>query len=237
MDGNYPSLNQQIPIYTISDADICSKDILSVFNHSRPLGVSPGYLPNGKLVSLAIADDRNCRIVEFQQIEASSFKRNKSSGKASEKSLEGRTILQNEILCRTTGDIFAFDMAPLTMSLYSDLNMRITQAVDVQSAFPDIRERTPLAIVKDALKDCEGIRKINEENIKRLFLKQVHDPEDNPRDWITDLAMRAWLSQFLPTFGDGETTFAEVPRIDTKKLMSGVCFPFCAKKKNLALTS
>lgn len=210
LDGPDSSLNRPIITHTIQDLDIPTSDLLSVFSHAEPIGISPGYSAAGKLVSLAIADDKVCRIIEFPQPKKRTDRMPPPTPKAD--ALRGREMLQ-EVLCRTAGDIFAFDMGPLTMSLYCDLEgIRITNAVDIQSAFSAV-DRKPLTGIKAALGDSV---KISASNVTNVFLNPIYDVEDRNR--TTDLAQRAWVSQFLVRFGNGAETFDKVPRIDTKKL-------------------
>ncbi|KAF9485147.1 P-loop containing nucleoside triphosphate hydrolase protein [Pholiota conissans] len=217
-DGNDPLLNKRLDTLTTSYADIGTNDILKVFDHAYPLGLAPGYLTDGTLAWLAISDEKNCRIVQFQQVDANTSDRKpkKVNRKTSEKSAE---ILQDGILCRKAGDLFAFDMGHLSMALYFYHGLRITQAVDIQSAFPEVRDRAPLGILKDAFKGIEdgSITKIKEPNVHRHFEEQTLKPGQE-LNGTQDVAMRAWLAQFIATYGAGERTFAEVPRIDTKKL-------------------
>lgn len=216
LDGPDPALNRPIVTITIQDIDIAASDLFLVFGHAGPLGISPGYSATGKLVSLAIADDKACRIIEFSQPKNGN-KRADSNRKASlALNPEGRQMLQDRILCRTTGDIFAFDMGPLAMSLYCDLELRITNAVDIQSAFSAV-DRKPLTGIKAALGDSV---RIIEGNVTDVFLNPIYNIEDKNR--ITDLAQRAWVSQFLVGCGNGAAMFDKVKRIDTRKLDSTV---------------
>lgn len=239
-DGRHPLLNKPLPTFTLKDSDIAKSDLLSVFNHSRPLGISPGYLPNGSLVSLAIADNENCRVVEFQ--EAKSFegqaggrRNNAKPPVVSTASIEGRNLLQDKILCRPAGDILAFDMGPLAMALYTNLKLRIAHAVDIQSAFSAV-DRKPITAIKDALKETEGVSKIKENVIRSVFLRPVYDLTENMRNRVTDLAMRAWVSQLLRELNNGEQTFEKVKRIDTKKLPAQVGPLFVFKPLGLQST-
>ena len=214
LDGPASALNRPIITFTIQDCNIAGSDLSTVFDHAGPIGISPGYSATGKLVSLAIADDKICRIVEFSQQKSD---RRRSDGKPpstlKEEVLNGRQILQDQILCRSAGDIFAFDMGPLTMSLYCDLGkLRVTNAVDIQSAFSAV-DRKPLTGIKTALGDSV---KINETNVINVFFNPIY--EDTDRNRTTDLAQRAWVSQFLVRSGNGAEMFEKVPRIDTKKL-------------------
>jgi hypothetical protein len=208
LDGADPALSIPITTFTIQDLDIVSSDLLSVFDHGGPIGISPGYSGTGKLISLAIADDKVCRIIEFSQ------QKKRANGKPSEIIL-ARQKLQDHVLCRTAGDIYAFDMGPLTMSLYCDLGgLRITNAVDIQSAFSAV-DRKPLTGIKTALGTTI---KISEDNVNNVFFNPIYDFEDRNR--TTDLAQRAWVSQYLVRSGNGAEMFEKVARIDTKKLES-----------------
>lgn len=214
LDGPDRALNRPIETITIKDFDILASDLTSVFNHHEPIGISPGYSETGQLISLAVADDKICRIIEFSQPKKDNRRANeRRSPPLKANVLSGRQMLQDHILCRTAGDVFAFDMGPLSMSLYCDLEgLRITNAVDVQSAFSAV-DRKPLTGIKTILGDSV---KIMTENVNNVFFNPIYDNEDRNR--ITDLAQRAWVSQYLVRSGNGAETFEKVPRIDTKKL-------------------
>ncbi|KDR78868.1 hypothetical protein GALMADRAFT_1275033 [Galerina marginata CBS 339.88] len=219
LDGR--DCSARLPTIRIPEESLEDSDLLSVFDHPRPLGISPGYSESGKLVSLSFADNDKCRIIEFQHPNKRDNRR-----PATDKAvvppaiIEGRKLIQDKILCRPMGDIFAFDMGPLAMSLYCDLGMRITSAVDIQSAFSAVA-RKPISAIEDALgKEFDSVTsskiKIKADNVKSLFLYPVYDSSD--RNTVVDLAVRAWVSQFLPGYGNGEQLFEKVPRIDTNKL-------------------
>jgi hypothetical protein len=210
IDGEYSVV--KIPTITIHESVLKPED-LSVFDHPRPIGISPGYSASGTLLALAIADDANCRIVEFY----SAKPKREFYGRGDEKppphrNLQGRALLQTSILCRPLGDLFAFDLGPLSMSLYCDVGTRITNGVDIQSAFSAVNRR-PLATIEAAVGDTVPIMA---ENITTVFRNPIYDQEDRNR--ATDLAMRAWVSQFIAGLDNAADTFAKVPKIDTKKL-------------------
>ena len=213
LDGSDRDLFTPIETIIVHVLDIVTSDILSVFDHGGPLGISPGYSADGKLISLAIADDRICRIIEFSTPKKANQRANgKSSTNINPVALKR---LQDHVLCRTAGDIFAFDMGPLAMSLYCDLRgLRVTNAVDIQSAFSAV-DRKALTAIKTAF-GTTGTIKITEENVTNVFSNPIYDFEDKNR--VTDLAQRAWVSQYLVRSGNGAEMFEKVPRIDTKKL-------------------
>ena len=223
LDGSDSALNRPIVTFTIQESDIATSDLLSVFEHAGPIGISPGYSATGKLISLAIADDKSCRIIEFAQPKNDKRRTDGNPPPPLKPDIKGRQMLQDHILCRTAGHVFAFDMGPLAMSLYCDLGgLRITNAVDIQSAFSAV-DRKPLTGIKTALGDSI---KINANNVTNVFFNPIYDIEDRNR--TTDLAQRAWVSQFLVRSGNGAEMFDKVPRIDTKKLDPNVSYSLSA---------
>lgn len=228
LDGR--ECSTRLPTFIIPESDIMKDDLLADFAHALPLGISPGYSQSGRLLALAITDGKRCCIVEFTEPRGN---RRSQAGKAilPKGVVDGRKYLQDQILCRNEGDIFAFDMAPLAMSLFCDLGVRIAGAVDIQSAFSAV-DRKPLSAIEESLGTKTDIDspqkiKINPENVKRLFLYPVYD---STRNTMVDLAVRAWVSQFLPGYQNGEQTFAKVRKIDTKKHSSEVCLCLLSKK-------
>jgi hypothetical protein len=221
LDGPDPALCRPIRTITIQLLDLATSDLLSVFDHGEPIGISPGYSAAGNLISLAIADDKICRIIEFSQPKNANQRANgKPPPTAKPDVVLARQKLQDHVLCRTAGDIFAFDMGTLTMSLYCDHGgLRITNAVDIQSAFSAV-DRKPLTGIKIALGTSV---KIIEKNIISVFSNPIYDFDDRHR--TTDLAQRAWVSQYLVRSGNGAEMFEKVPRIDTKKLDPIVSHP------------
>lgn len=233
LDG--PKCSGLLPTERLQEENLADSDLFRIFAHTLPLGISPGYSQTGQLLALSITDGRQCRIVEFQVHQP---KRENGRRPQADKPMlptnivEMRKKLQDRILCRPMGDVFAFDMGPLAMSLYCDLGLRISRAVDVQSAFSAV-DRKPISAIREALgqdSDDESLSpseriKINTENVKNLFLYPVYDSND--RNTAVDLAVRAWVSQFLPGFGNGAEVFDKVARIDTKKLAQEVCQKCC----------
>lgn len=200
-------------------------DILEVFNHARPLGISGGYdKKDGKLVYLAIADDKCCRVVRFVYYEGPDIqgghRPNLREKPPPPEIFTCLKELQDKILRRPWGSIYGFDMGPLSMALFDDLDLRIQNAVDIQSAFAEAG-RDPLAVMTAALGDETTSLvpvKISKTNVQSLFSTYSYDTTargtmaDND---YTDVAMRAWIAQFLANFENGEAAFTDVPRIDT----------------------
>ncbi len=192
----------RIPTEYLDETDLTLSS-LDIFDHARPLGLSPGYSIKGHLVILAITDDQNCRLITFRKT------RGKSGVLA---------ILEDKILCRAAGELFAFDMGPLTMSLYSELGLRVTNAVDIQSGFPGSRK--PLTSIRKLVGDSAPIMP---DNFETVFREPVFDIENRQHPY--ELAARAWAAYFIATFENGREILDQVPRINTKDMSDVVmCF-------------
>jgi hypothetical protein len=202
----------RIPTTTTNERDL-TPDTFLVFDHARPIGISPGY-SEGKLVALALADDQNCRIIEFAR-----GGRGHRDSRGPRRNQAGLEQLQEKVLCRNAGDLLAFDMGPLSMSLYCDAKLRVTNAVDIQSGVSAV-DRKPLTAIVQIVGSTAPVIK---ENVDDVFRNPVYNHNDRNR--ATDLAMRAWVSQFLAGYQNGAETLAKVPRIDTLKLMPEVRCP------------
>jgi hypothetical protein len=170
---------------------------LDIFDHARPLGLSPGYSDKGHLIILAVTDDQNCRLITFP-------KGGSNSG--------GLDVLQDKILCRAAGELFAFDMGPLTMSLYSDLGLRIASAIDIQSSL-SAPGRQPLTVIRKLVGDSTPIEPTQ---IEAVFREPIFDFGNRHHPY--QLAVRAWVAYFLATFENGQEVFDKVPRINTKDM-------------------
>jgi len=223
IDGQEPETYRPIPTKTIQEVDLVKSDLFQIFDHALPLGLSPGFSENGQLVALAIADAKECRIIEFALPLVD--KKTKTKKPLPTDILANRETLQEKILCRSAGDLLAFDMGPLAMAIHKYLHLCVVNAIDIQSSFSVI-DRKPISAIEEALGDSV---KINRENVGSVFLYPVYGEDDTNRS--TDLAMRAWISQFLATFKDGMMLFEKAKRIDTKKLpdsVSSFSFNACA---------
>jgi regulator of nonsense transcripts 1 len=176
-------------------------------------------------VALAIADDFYCLIVLFYDNSGNAARPN-PRGKGAKQSPKvhettGRKLLEEIILCRNVGDLLAFDFGPLSMSLYCGVDLRVTNGIDIQSAFSAV-DRKPLSAIMAAVGDT--IR-VFEDNIIAVFENPIYDDQDP--HCVSDLAMRAWISQYLVTIGNGAETFTKVAKINTKELQPQVCNVYC----------
>jgi hypothetical protein len=194
-----------------------SAEHFTIFDHAKPLGISPGYNQDGLLVALAIADSEQCIIIETPP---SHKKASRPSGQpidVSPRNSEGLQLLKDKILTRNAGDLFAFDMAPLAMSLYTEFGLKVSNAVDIQSG-ASASDRWPATAIQTILGSSIPIK---EKNIHTVF----HDPiyKSNDRNSASALAQRAWISQFLVSYSNGAETFQSISRIDTTLFSPLVC--------------
>ncbi|KAF8656239.1 hypothetical protein AX16_002675, partial [Volvariella volvacea WC 439] len=196
----------EFPTVIVKEKDLTAER-LSVFDQAQPLGLSPGYAPSGALVALAIADDKNCLLVEFASGKSSTNVNPESTwGKA-------RQLLQDKVLCRDAGELFAFDFHRISSALYYYHRLRITNAVDIASAV-DLKYRdSPLDVITAILGSETQLIK---PNIKTKFKDLTYDIEERNR--VAAPAERAWISQYLVTEGNGREIMDRVNRINTKDM-------------------
>ncbi|KAJ7734738.1 P-loop containing nucleoside triphosphate hydrolase protein [Mycena maculata] len=192
--------------------------VLAVWRHlSEPIGLAPGYSKSGKLVALAIADDTHCLIVKFDRTSGHSGGGN-GGGRRSERDpleerMSARCLLQDLILGRDAGDLVAFDLGPLSLSLYYDFGLQITNGVDIQAAFPGV-DRKPLSVIKATV--TETAISIFDDNVIEAFKNPFYESDNKTHNY--DLALRVWISHYLGTNDNNVEIFAtKVPKIDTKQ--------------------
>lgn len=187
-------------------------------NEGRALGLSGAYLPNGNLQVLAIADATTIILVNF------AGDKNNGRANSSNPSLTapGRDYLRDHVLGRTCGFVYAFDMGPLALALWQSHDLRIKQAIDVQSAGPRTT-RAPRATIKFATADKATLY---EGNITRAFSDFICEnaSDDAVAATITPLVQRAWAAHYISQLASMEEMLAKVPPIDTTKFHEPVIY-------------
>ena len=189
-------------------------------NEGRPLGLSGTFLRTGILRVLAIADATSVILIDF------TGDKNNGRANSSDSSLTtpGRDYLCDHVLGRTCGFLYAFDMGPLALALWQSLDLRIRQAIDLQSAGSP-KTRAPLATIKFAIPD----KPVQEGNITRTFRNFIcEDPEDiDATATTTPLAQRAWAAHYISQLASMEDRLPHVPPVDTIRLPDTVTYLFC----------
>lgn len=189
-------------------------EAFDVFKLGQSLGLNAAYsASNGQLVCLAVASSDRAVIIEFFPGEMPP--RPGRNSPTADEAIVGRAILQDAVFTRDAGQTFAFDYGPLAMALYTDLDLRVTNAMDVQSACPDAGRKHV-----DAAKALLGEGKVYENLLQRAVDKTTFDASLPTKRRCSDLVPLAWLAQFVATYENGATAFTEVKPIDTAKLSS-----------------
>ncbi|KAI0661728.1 P-loop containing nucleoside triphosphate hydrolase protein [Cubamyces menziesii] len=168
-------------------------DLLKDLPTPRFVGLAPIYTDSGTLTRLAVAVRTKIIVIQFHA---------KGKGAAAYK---GREILSSEVLCNPDVLLLAFSCDKLAIALYHDQNIRVRNAIDVQSACS--KGRQPLAAIAFAAGDDITIMK---ENIQATFESSTWDSKR-----VSTLALQAWVAQCLPSFPAMEDRFQAAKRIDT----------------------
>ncbi|KAH6913325.1 hypothetical protein BKA70DRAFT_719029 [Coprinopsis sp. MPI-PUGE-AT-0042] len=190
--GPGPKLNNKIEIL-VAKEDTLRRSDFAIFDHIRPIGISIGYKDggSGRVLAIALVDDCNGMVFEFS---------------TKKKTGDGRKLLEELVLCRESGVLVAFDMGPLILSLYSEFNLLVCKAVDLQSAFnPDDPGRSEFDTIKAVIGEVAA-PDLKRTNIEKVFRSQKYDPETKHSK--LDLVARAWAAQFtvdgIEDLGDPE---------------------------------
>jgi regulator of nonsense transcripts 1 len=194
-------------IYIIPYDDLKYEDLEHLLSVSTPHGLSVGYWKDsGKLAALAVVSAKRGVVIEFPEPP-----RRPASGSspAVNTDRECYQVLVNFLASQPAGEFFAFDVAPLSMTLYVEQGLRLTNAVDIQSAFPTVNRYSIAAILKAALGDT----KIWESNLSNAFDNIIYDPDVYTA--YLEPVKRAWLAQYLGSVGDAITTYCNVERVNT----------------------
>ena len=207
---NLPTLE----MISLLDSELTEEGVAQFVGHVTPgrslvVGLSGGYSSSGVLNTLALAVGYKILLIQFR-----------SKTKANETAVaDARKLLSDSVLCRSDAILYAFDMGPLALGLYSDHGLPIESGIDIQSACSCDDPRSPLEATKFMTASTHAA-KIYPDNIRNAFESRIRDlgkPETS-----VALAMRAWLASFVPTLGDMEERLREVPKINTKSMPADV---------------
>ncbi|KAL4260424.1 DNA2/NAM7 helicase-like C-terminal domain-containing protein [Pleurotus pulmonarius] len=207
--------------------------VLKPFMTAQPIGVSAAYSKIGYLSALALVTKIlegsheakgkwGCLIVEFPAAGGRKGDRPVTPNDQDDSLLQ--KVFQHQI-----SNIYAFDIAPLAMSLFGDHNLRISNGIDIQSAFPNIVDRNPLKIVHDIV---DSRFRVFDENIKSVFRNS--DVSDDSENMHNDLILRAWISRTIVDIESASSTFDRVPKVDLAKFPDATLH-FLVKREKDAL--
>lgn len=214
----------QLLAHTIPEADLIEEPYqlrsLLERNEGRALGLAGGFAPTGELAMLAIADASTIVNIEF--------KLKKSKGNEHDErpvtpdNTAARMFLQQNLLHRNTGFLYAFDIAPIALALSQTLDLRIANAIDMQCA--GSASRAPLVAIKQAVGD---LHRVYDVNINKVFCNDnIIDYLPTATNGTTPLALRAWIAHYISQLPTMDDRLAQVPPVDTFRLSdeAGYCF-------------
>ena len=184
----------------------------------RSVGISPAYSKSGGLPALACALGARVIIIEFYSAKQNLDGSPTGSG-TQIPNVERRNLLEERLLCNPLCPLYAFDLAPIALSLHK-FHIHLTDAIDIQSALR-ISDRSVMDSVKKVTGDASSIFP---KNIARAFENMLY-PSQNCKD--TDLAylvQRAWLCWYIGQYNseDIRDMFDKAHKVDTTKFSQDV---------------
>jgi regulator of nonsense transcripts 1 len=178
-----------------------------------PLGLSPAYWKeSATIAALAIVSLEKAVVVVFPQ---PSRRAPADAIPAIDTESAGYQALML-LLTRVAGEFYAFDLAPLAMGLYLDQGLRLQNAIDIQSAFPEEDRYSIVNVLKAALGEDT---KMYEKRLADAFNDMTYSDE---RTASLHPVARGWLAHHLASVDDAVMTYSKVKRIDTFGMNDGV---------------
>jgi hypothetical protein len=186
-------------------------------NSPRSVGISPAYSQSGGLQALACAFDTRVLIIKFHSTKA--YRDGEATGSGTQpRNVDRRMLLEEELLCRDLCTLYAFDLAPLALSLHLHFHLCLTDGIDIQSALV-IPDRS---VMESVMKVVDDGSPIFSDNIIRAFENTLY--QSSKHKDLTDLVQRAWLCYYIGQydFGTIKEMFYKAPKVDTAKFSPDV---------------
>ena len=196
LDDDYPRVRLQEDVPESKLTKESFDEFFEGYPSQRVVGLAPIYSAKGNLTQLAIAVKTGVNIIQFA-----------AQGKGAN-AYRGREVLATELLCHPDVTLVAFDLDKLAVALFVDLNIRITNGVDLQSACGE--DRSPLVAIKYAA--CDRIP-VLEENVKNLFDSKNIIGQART---ATNAALQAWVAQCIASMDVMEERVRSAKKITTK---------------------
>ena len=186
------------PIFvTTVDEKLLEEEILLPFladSDKGRIGVSAIYGKRCAITSIAFATLRSSLVIHFS----------KQPGR---RALE---LIKDHVLDDSRYTKYAFKMDAFALSLFADLSLRISNAVDLLS----LKRRNGRHSLERFWGVMGGEHKLHKDNVKGLFFKNTKGVS------YSDVAMQAWAACVVSILYN--TT--SIPRIDTLKLTQKIRF-------------
>ena len=187
------STTDDVDVIELSDTDL-TESILDDFLVSAEdsVGIACAFGPRCRLCGIAIASGVLVLFIRFTI--------NKRSAK------DGRCLLRDKILCNSDVSKLAFDMEWVATSLYTDHNLHIVHAIDLQSLLAKSKGRQDGETFMSVL---GGQQSVDRDAVVGTFVGVASSSAE-----VLNVALRAWASGRARNFHkmDG------VPRINTAKV-------------------
>lgn len=130
----------------------------------------------------------------------------------------GQELLQQHVLLGTDRHIFAFDLAPLALVLYSQFRLHIQNGIDIQDCLGG-KDRSPLYALQQAVGEDVPIYP---NSITSAFESLDYDAKD--KNTIHATALRAWAAQYIGALDGVQDLVYKARKIDTTKLTAQVSY-------------
>jgi hypothetical protein len=223
--------NNNIEARIVREKDLKTSDVQWLLgpgdvDSPRSVGISPAYSKPGGVSFLACAHDTRVLVINFNGTRARRDGNASGNGTSSRPpNLGRRNQLENELLCNPLYTLYAFDLAPLALSLRLHFHLHLTDAIDIQSVLkpPD---RSIMNAIGEVIADSF---KILSSNITNAFERMLYEPsngKDSNHRALSDLVQRAWLCGYIGQCDSGVIK-DKVPKVDMKKFSDDVRHPFC----------
>jgi hypothetical protein len=201
------------PIYPriVRDKDLETTDLQwlvgSDSDSPRSVGISPAYSQSGGLLALACVFGTRTLIIKFH---SSNADHDSNSSRTQRQIRERHNRLEEGLLCNPHCTHYAFDLAPLALSLHLHFNVHLANAIDIQSALP-VTSRDVIDSVKFIIGDAFPFWV---ENITSAFEIKSNKEKDD----LIALVQRAWLCHYLGQcdLGNVKDMFSIAPKVDVR---------------------
>jgi hypothetical protein len=180
------------------------------------VGVAAAYHTDCTLSYLAFATLTRGLVVRFSPPQKANQSQKKKKGQAQQHPLyQGRTLLQEHILCDPNVQLYGYRMDRITVAVFLELSLRINAAVDILSLYGRHGRRSLLAYM-NAL---GGERLLQKKQVKTIFSQGQGDNVLATKD----VAVQAWAACRAATLPEMASRYATLSRIATDTMPDVVC--------------
>ncbi|KAI6102405.1 P-loop containing nucleoside triphosphate hydrolase protein [Pisolithus croceorrhizus] len=199
--------SKAVAFKTSSDQSLDERQLrsfLSTVMSEGAIGISASYQENCQLSAIAFSSPSRALVVHF----SSGDLLLSNNEKKRKRVIQGRSFLQEQILCNAKYKKYAFRMDRIAIALYLDIALRIDDAVDLLSV--SSRNRRSLRTLMNAM---GGEPTLHKPNVKALFFdRESHLLSD------ADLVQQAWAACQASTLSHMAVRLHALRRIRTNSI-------------------